>query len=328
MFVYEYKAKLKYEYYDGSQFKRDTSYIFDPFKYQNDTEIEIVIKEGFELDIANIKANSDEESFLYVCEEIEKLCKVLTILLQFQNYDNRENSPNLTYIPSEVKYINRKELSNPQYKDNNGVLHIKDSIHMRDGIASMRCTQEFDFLKFDCVFSALNKNEFECELSDTIYRAVLSRSLDGRYFHLFSIIEMIETKFIDDDEINNKIFDESMSEEIKNIMLKYFDTKDIDKEHKSRINSRFMQIVKSATVETRAEKLTNILIKSYKITNVEKGMIRYEVNEEKMKCFIKYRNNLFHGKKITKTNVSDFLKATNELQELCLQILQYGLNNK
>lgn len=90
---------------------------------------------------------------------------------------------------------------------------------------------------------------------------------------------------------------------------------------KTRLISRLEQILKNATIEPRAEKLKKIIIEKFKITEIEKGLIKYSITDEKMQEFISARNRLFHGGKSKK--ITDLAKLTNELQELCLNIIRH-----
>ena len=82
-----------------------------------------------------------------------------------------------------------------------------------------------------------------------------------------------------------------------------------------------MQIIKTATIESRAEKLSDIIIKKCNVLEVKKGCIKYSINSNKMKEFIDVRNRLFHGKHIEQKEYSNLVQRTNELQELCLLLL-------
>ena len=79
------------------------------------------------------------------------------------------------------------------------------------------------------------------------------------FFQLFTIIEAIETKYGLDEEISHKMIQSDKVESVKESLLKSL-AKDSD--YRSRLNSRFIQIITTATIESRAEKLSNIIIKN------------------------------------------------------------------
>lgn len=62
-----------------------------------------------------------------------------------------------------------------------------------------------------------------------------------------------------DEEISHKMIQSDKVESVKESLLKSL-AKDSD--YRSRLNSRFIQIITTATIESRAEKLSNIIIKN------------------------------------------------------------------
>lgn len=100
--------------------------------------------------------------------------------------------------------------------------------------------------------------------------------MESKYFSLFTMIEYIEAKekngtliethrLMDDSDI--KIFEERFSD--------IFACK--EKYGMDNLYSRLKQILKSATVETRAEKLCSVIRNKYEITGITRSLINYEI---------------------------------------------------
>lgn len=325
MYTYNYFVKLDYEYHDDSPFPRNITYEYDGYSFMDEEcKAQITIKEGFKLEIANIIAQNDDEGFSVVCRCIDKVCKTMTILLQFQNYDNRENNPNLTYMPSNIKLLNRKRIDVEQYRREGNTMYIRDSICLSDGIAMMKITQGLDLNDFNKVYYSFTDQK-SLNIGEIIYRAALSKNIESRFFQLFTIIEAIETKYNDDTEISSKMLQGEKLEKLEKTVLDGLDKLSLDSEYNERIKSRLLQIIKSATIETRAEKLSAIIQIKYDMCFVKKGLIKYEINKEKMQEFISARNKLFHGSHSDEKKKNKLVQLTNELQELCLNMLNHEI---
>ncbi|MGY3666106.1 MAG: hypothetical protein ACXAHE_20310 [Roseburia sp. 1XD42-69] len=321
MYTYSYFVKLNYEYCDGSSFPRNITYDYQDYLFQDEEyNANIKILEDFKLEISDIIAENDDMGFSLVNKCIDKVCKVVTILLQFQNYDNRENMPNLTYLPANIKKLKRERFDVEKYHKKDNKVWVRDYIGLSDGIAGMKITQGLDLSDFDKVYHSFN-NEDSLDVGETIYRAALSKNIESRFFQLFTIIEAIETKYNDDAEISSKMLQGENFEKLEKAVLDGLDKLSLSQEYNKRIKSRLLQIIKTATIETRAEKLSTIIQTKYDIHSVKKGLIKYEITTEKMQEFISARNKLFHGSHSNEKKRNKLVQSTNELQELCLNIL-------
>lgn len=281
--------------------------------------VSIIIKKDFHVDLSNIQAKDENDAFSKVCRCVDRICKVLTILLQFQNFDGRENSPNLTYLPKNITFIG-KENNAENFCDNIGknTKFLVDRFGFREKVA-LNITEEFDFSDFSTIYSLIS-NPNDLAFGEIIYRATLSKNIESRFFQLFTIIEAIETKYGDDEAIGHKMLQESALDKVDFDLKKSIGKLEMDMEMKKRLISRLEQILKNATIEPRAEKLKKIVIEKFKITKIEKGLVKYSITEEKMQEFINARNRLFHGGKSKEK--TDLIKLTNELQELCLNLIR------
>lgn len=321
MYKYNYFLKLNYEYCDGSPFPRSITYNYQDYLFRDEEyNVNIKILEDFKLEISDIIAENDDIGFSLVSKCIEKVCKVVTILLQFQNYDNRENMPNLTYLPANIKLLKRERFDAEQYHKRNNNVWVRDYMELSDGIAGMKITQGLDLRDFDKVYHSFNNGD-SLDVGETIYRAALSKNIESRFFQLFTIIEAIETKYNDDAEISSKMLQGENFKKLEKAVSGGLDKLSLCQEYNKRIKCRLLQIIKTATIETRAEKLSTIIQTKYDIHLVKKGFIKYEITAEKMQEFISARNKLFHGCHSDEKKRNKLAQLTNELQELCLNIL-------
>lgn len=243
----------------------------------------------------------------------------MTVLLQIGNYDNRESSPNLMFLPYKLELKGTKELIEQPVDEKGPTKIAKDRVRMRDEIAGIFITRELDFSLFEYFYSKMEESE-SMLVCETIYRAVSAKNVESRFFQLFTIIEAIETKYGTDEEISHKILP---PEELERFSIKLeanINELGIDDTYRTRLKSRMLQILKGATIETRAEKLADIITRKYNIIEVKKGMVTYQINFQKMKEFIEIRNRLFHGNHPNGESYNVLVQKTNELQELCLEI--------
>lgn len=88
MLKFDYFVNLEYEHLDEQCYQREIEYLFDNLVYNDDARgIEVIIKNGFSPDICDGVAKNEDAGFTYVCAVANKVCKILTILLQIDNYD-------------------------------------------------------------------------------------------------------------------------------------------------------------------------------------------------------------------------------------------------
>lgn len=320
MFKYSYQVTLEYEYINNESFQRTITYEYEDMEYEDrETGILICLKKDFKLNVSEVVADNRDDAFSITCDVIQKVCRVLTILLQIKNYDNRESCPNLTFLPYKVQLLCEKELEQPIVKNNNEYIFM-DRLGMHDAIAKMHITTTLDLNLFEKIYCNLSNKDF-IDTGDVIYKAVLAENVESRFFQLFTIIEAVETKYGTDEEISHRMIQSDKVEMFEDTIKDLLENLDIENDYKTRLNSRLVQIIKTATIESRAEKLCDIIRKKCSILEVNKGLIKYSINSNKMKEFIDVRNRLFHGKHIEKKDYNNLVQRTNELQELCLLLL-------
>ena len=319
MYKYSYQVRLEYEYIEEGNYPRNITYDYEDIEY-SDIGAKICLKMGFDLNVSEVIADNRDNAFFYACNVIRKVCKVVTILLQIQNYDHRESCPHITFLPYKVKMLCEESLDETMLTEKDGENKIKEHLGIHDCIAGIQKTEILDLSSFTKLYCNCDNNNF-IDIGDVIYRAVLAQNAESRFFQLFTIIEAIETKYGLDEEISHKMIQSDKVESVKESLQPLLKSLAKDSDYRSRLNSRFIQIITTATIESRSEKLSNIIIKKYNVLEVKKGVMKYSINSNKMKEFIDLRNKLFHGKQIEPEEYGDLIQKTNELQELCLLLL-------
>ena len=207
MYKYSFQVILDYEYKQRNDFPRKIKYNYEKLEYDDEnTKTHIHLKEGFNLIVSNVLARSRDEAFSLACIVIQKVCKVITLLLQNQNYDNRESCPHLYFFPYNVKMISEEIIDEEKeiVITENGLHLMEDSIILHDGIGMINISQGLDLSSFDKIYGSMDCDGF-IDIIEIIYRAVLSPNVESRYFQLFTIIEAIETKYGNDADISHKI---------------------------------------------------------------------------------------------------------------------------
>lgn len=318
---YTYSTALHYEYDDGSPIQRTIKYTYKKLDYRDTSGAEICLDENFMLTISNIVENTETSAFISASRIADKVCKVLTLVLQFSNYDNMRNSPNITYIPSSMKMLALERCDPSEaMQTNNGIMRLFDSFFMRDEM-SLSISQELDLGNFEQIYNSFDCTKTLC-IGDAIYRAVLSKNIRGRFFQLFTIIEALEAQFGKDAEIAHKLLPEDNLNQLNKIINEYLKSIPLEPNSRGNLSSRIGNLIANATLESRAKKLQLIIRNKLGIQQIEKGIIHYEITEQKVKMFIDTRNSLFHGGN-SKGDENELVQLTNELQELCLEILKH-----
>lgn len=315
---YTYAITLHYEYDHGSSISRNIKYQYENLDYRDVSGAHIHLDENFELTISNVIANSETSAFIAAGKIADKVCRTLTLILQFSNYDNMKNSPNITYIPSRLKLLKAERCDAQQYqKRSDGSMSISDSVFLHDGL-SVIITSTLDLKDFGQIYTSFDCDKPLC-IGDAIYRAVLSKNIRGRFFQLFTIIEALETKFGKDTDIAHKILPEDKLNELNKIINDYLKSISMESNFRGNLSSGIGNLIANATQESRVQKLQLIIKDKLGIQRVQKGLISYDITEQKIKNFVDTRNNLFHGGN-SAAGENELVQLTNELQELCLEI--------
>lgn len=329
---YKIQIKLLYEYIDNSGFKREIKYEYNTYCLdENNYHCIIEIKPNFNIEIRELICEDQNEAVLAGSNILEYICKILTVLLQTQNYDVRPFQPNITFRKSDInikeEYIEEPIKVMKKENENDNISFVmRDRIGMRDKISSMKITQGLNLENTKLFYDAYLQGDVQEFYIDTIFRTLRTRDIESKYFTLFTMIERIETTYKKEGNISTnlflkdqrKVFLDKLKPQIDDIVNKNDGLAE-------RVFSRLAQIVCDATVETRAEKLCKVLRQYYHIDKISKGIIHFEISCEKIQEFIDARNTLFHGKGIKKDDLNKIAQLCNELLELCIEILKAEL---
>ena len=80
MYKYIYQVMLEYEYIEKGNCPRNITYDYENIEYR-DIGAKICLKMGFDLNVSEVIADNRDSAFLYACNVIRKVCKIVTILL-------------------------------------------------------------------------------------------------------------------------------------------------------------------------------------------------------------------------------------------------------
>lgn len=322
---YTLSIQLIFEYChkDTFEFSKGKKYTYDEFTFtDSSTSLTITIKPNFELILEGIVCEDYNKAVIMAEKILPDICKVLTLIIQIYSAENEEFQPNLSYNIAYLKEISCKEISFNELKDESKHqpmnLLIKEAFILRESV-SMTVTRQ---IPLD-IFPALYESK-SILFMDVIYRATRCRDVLSKYFTLFTMIEFIESKYTKEIKVG-KIVNKSNKSQFKKSFNEIFSkTDNISKE---RLLSRIMNILCTATVETRAEKLCEIIKNKYKIESISQSLINYDITPEKMEEFIEMRNSIFHGGEIDDKNRNLQIQKTNELLFLCLKITEFEAKN-
>lgn len=323
---YTLSIQLIFEYChkDTFEFSKGKKYSYDEFTFiDSNTSLTITIKPDFELILEGIVCDDYNKAVIMAEKILPDICKVLNLIIQIYSAENEEFQPNLSYNIANLKEISCKDISFNEFKSESKHqyrnLILKDTLSFRESI-SMTVTHHISLDNFPILYA--NKSNF---FIDILYRATRCRDALSKYFTLFTMIEFIEGKYTKEIKVN-KIVNKSNKNQFKKSFNEIFSkTDNIPKE---RLLSRIMTILCNATVETRAEKLCEIIKNKYKIESISQSLINYDITPEKMEEFIKIRNTLFHGGEINNEELNSQIQKNNELLFLCLKIAEFeSMNN-
>lgn len=284
------------------------------------------------IDINGFKADAEELAYAFAENVAANICKKLSLCAMLSNMNIHHFRTKFTYDAQMIS-VKLRTCPNPikRTESEDGVVNItlRDNLVIRSSIelTSIKGLNHKDFYE---VNEQTTKNDLLNFLCEAYYQASGNNTHKNIYFNLFLILEYIEENY-DSDSKSTKIFDEEDIDEIIKKIHEYlveimpkkesidarYTTKKI-KEEESSIKSS----VAKRTYESRAEKLFNIIQNRWKINEVSLGMVKYELTKEKVKEFIKTRNDIVHANKNQTAESIEkqeklLFKLNNELLALC-----------
>ena len=285
----------------------------------------------FQVEMDAIWASDENKAISKTHAILENICQNLSFMAQKHQGDLQFFYPGFYWLDREIKLYLKKnnadDVIEKENKDGMTTLLMKDSISVYE---SLEITCSYTLMAED--FSRLNQikasNSFFRFMLKAYYGALMDSDISSKYFRLFTIIEYLEQNFISK-EPWEKLIPEVISERvledfISSVKKRLQDSGRGEKFAQSRsekIKSRLSSTVKTATMESRAEKLFCYLSEHYEIQTVRSIGASYPLTLEIVKELINQRNRLFHGNEKDKDQ-RELMKLTRYLLFLCQNIIE------
>ena len=250
---------------------------------------------------------------------LDNILPVCSLIIQEQNSNQSYTHLRLNYKRSKIEIKNLGVVQDNSFVNNAN--EIK-KISVRDLVIpspslSLKSTKEIDFKKLD---NYVNKYKTDKEFKyilNCYYRAIASTDFITKYYNAFPVIELLEKQFRD--EINTSLLLDKIA--FNNLIDNIQNSKYIDEKIRSRIINRIKSTLKSATLETRSEKLEKLFTNYFRINYIESGSINLTITNQLMSEFIKIRNIIVHDKKFNEEEKSKIFNLGLQLILLIQSIL-------
>lgn len=291
-------------------------------------------KNEFMLQIDNIIAENEDAAMRLVERDIHHICQILSLQTSMHNCNKQAYQPRVSpdyrnvswktreYIVPEKK--NTIDSGVDEYYDENGKHIIR--IHMAENTLAChnRCSifvtlsvqlSTEEFLRY----YTMDLDEETDFVMEEFFIALGKESVKSKFFHLFSIIEFIENKYVD----------LSDSERLLNTsqVQKMMDTLEMPSKLNGELKERIENSVKNTLIKMtnlgRASKLTNIL-NTMGIHEIVLGGEHICIDKKHAQAWIDLRNRSYHpdgsaaGKKYIAMEI-----AVTQLMETCQRILLF-----
>lgn len=287
--------------------------------------------EDFRVKLSLLLADDENGAISQARCFLENICRDLSFLAQQHQEDTqsfylgvywRDRDIKLCLEESNVDIVVKKE-----NKDGTTTLHFRDDIRPSDSL-SMTCTYTLTAEDFSHLHQIGNSDSSFRFMLRAFYGALMDSDISSKYFRLFTIIEYLEQNFISkepwDKMIPRKVSENVLEDFISSIKQELQESGEEEKSvgnRAAKIKPRLSSIVKTATMESRAEKLFRYLSEHYEIKTVKSAVVSYPFTLKKVNDLINQRNRLFHGneKDEEKKHLKDI---TGYLLLLCRNIME------
>lgn len=288
----------------------------------------VVPEDHFICEIKNIIAESKVEAYKFVHQRLYKICRTLSIIMNMYNQHKRDFQPRVEvdfdsllwvrheYDVNETKKIEilpSGEVVNATYV----TCHIETNVFTK-GI----CNINLD--KFNDYF---NSTDLELNyMLDEFYLALGKEDAHSKFFHLFSIIEFIEKKYVELSEAKALL----TKAEVKEIVVHVSDLKiKSDSKIMQRITDALRNSLTQMTDYGRVDKLVNIL-KNMGINEIICLTEKVAVDKTVVSQIIKLRNCLFHGDfdESRENTGKETQSVIEKLFIICGMIIEWVADNK
>lgn len=288
-------------------------------------------KKDFSVKLSRLLAADENEAISQVRGILKDICRNLSFLAQQHQEDTqffylgvywRDRDIKLCLEESNVDIVVKKE-----NKDGTTTLYFRDDIRPSDSL-SMTCTYTLTAEDFSHLHQIGNSDSSFRFMLRAFYGALMDSDISSKYFRLFTIIEYLEQNFISkepwDKLIPQKVSENILEDFISSIKQELQESGEEEKsvgDRAAKIKPRLSSIVKTATMESRAEKLFCYLSKHYEIKTVKSAVVSYPFTLKEVNDLINQRNRLFHGneKDEEKKHLKDI---TGYLLLLCRNIME------
>lgn len=286
-------------------------------------------EEKFGIFIDSVYADNEDYAIDVALNISNRICTVLTYIVQSQNPNFNYFHPKFTYRIRDIqckediyqKYQNAIKKSN---ENGNTILVLSERFKITEALQNKMIYK----VKSDSFVPLYNLSLSNNHLSfaiESYYRALGDIEFISKYYNLFTIIEYVEVNFR---QYTGAVlmFNNRQKADMMDILLEkvneYLKNKVYEKEeYIDRFKCRISQLISDVTDKTRAEKLVSIIKDYFGILNIEESIIKYDISESKIKEFIDTRNSLFHAKKLNQDDINKLTILTNELMVLCKCII-------
>lgn len=231
--------------------------------------------------ISGLQADTEKEAFQKASRILTQICVAITTLSEMRNSNPHYGQLRLRWQPRDVTISPRDHA-------------ISDSVN----IAS---TKKLKLDSLEEVTETLLRGGDASVIADAYYRSLGPQDARTKYAVAFFVIELVErrcTKRI----TTNLLLPQDRVDEIIDIVESTLIGHDkVRSDVPGRVKGR-LGFLKSATQETRAEKLTKILREVFEIREASTGVKSHTIEPSLAEALINARNDLFHGKEVEDSN--------------------------
>lgn len=290
----------------------------------------------FVFSAGNVICYDQKRAFEKLEGTLHNVCRALSLMISSHNCNMQGYQPRV--YPDYDKIEWSKEVYEPfrqivegpdvvEYVDENGKKCICVKANIGIGIrceAYMKIYGHLPSKEFFRYFCGDENGTLDYVMEE-YYIALGQENMTSKFFHLFSIVEFIEKKYVHMAGASPLLNDK----EIQSIIENLSDSMEIGKGRRKQVLSALKGNLSRMTDIGRAGKLVNIL-HAMGIESIENGGETMVIETARIQQLIDLRNKNFHGGRgngAKKTYIS-IPAAVTELMYICLKIIEYIMNQK
>ncbi len=276
---------------EGDEYNLDKTEIMHFHIFCNhEKDNKVVPEDHFICEINNIVADGERKAYKFVHFRLYKICRTLSIIMNMYNQHKNYFQPRVEIDFDSLLWERQVYGENNTLKLPNG-----DVVCMSNAILGMVTrvyTKGISDISLDKFSMYFNSTDLELNyMLDEFYLALGKEDVRSKFFHLFSIIEFIEKRYIELSGAKPLLTEE----EVKDLVEYTSEIKmDIDSDKKKRIVGTIKGVLSKMTDQGRDTKLVNIL-NSMGIKKVLYSDKQILINKNMISQMTDLRNCLFHG---------------------------------